>query len=148
MVSVEVPENKIELPRQQVPPHWGFGSPEDAERSVHALVPKPPKSTIGKLMQYGDKQLRFRARMALSTPEDADREFTVCYRLAKDHLGVFETVKPNSGESIAISLAWHHSKGNLRVGDPIQRDWGINVQAIGLIPALSCKASYDPEVTI
>lgn len=101
---------------QELPPYNGFGSLEDSKQSCLSLIPLPPKKDVIKMLENDGKMLRFAADMVSShahyvlidclgkcfnsaailcmqestRPEDKNRKFIICYRLADDMMTIFE----------------------------------------------------------
>eukprot|EP00948_MAST-09A_sp_MAST-9A-sp1_P001863 g1863.t1 len=94
---ITVEEQTEEVKRMEIPPYNGFGSEQDSLNSFYNLVPKKPRINFLKQNKYGNKALRFRAKLLSGKPEDENRRFVVCFNLANDTLSVFEPVKRNSG---------------------------------------------------
>ena len=61
--------NLIDL---QLPPYNGFGDEEDSLGYVYRLIPKPPKKDYFKWVD-NQKNLRFKAKLNTTKPEDVDR---------------------------------------------------------------------------
>lgn len=100
MEAVEIEEVDNDAPPAAevvIPQHTGFGSQEDSLGSVHALVPKPPRKDIVKLVKNEGKMLRFSARLDTTHPADAERRFIVSFHLMDDTLQIFEPPRRNSG---------------------------------------------------
>lgn len=96
---LQLEEEKRPLPRNKPPPYTAFtiGSEEDSLGSCRSLQPKPPKKDFFKILANDGKQLRFRASLVSSAPEDAVREFIVIYYLSDDTVSVYEPPIRNSG---------------------------------------------------
>jgi len=85
-----------------VPPYNGYGSLDDSRQNCIALVPKPPKKDMHKLMNKDKIILRFTARMARTPTHalshaDAGRSFVLSYFLMDDSILIFEPPVRNSG---------------------------------------------------
>ncbi|XP_054617919.1 EF-hand domain-containing protein 1 isoform X1 [Dunckerocampus dactyliophorus] len=106
MKSIEVPRKmgKFEGMKKEIPPYNGFGSLEDSLQSCLSLIPAPPKKNVLKMLENGNKVLRYSVRMM--TPEDApqskknrdaDRRFILSYYLSNDTISIYENPQNNSG---------------------------------------------------
>ncbi|KAJ8871831.1 hypothetical protein PR048_028171 [Dryococelus australis] len=89
---------KKKLPPQQViPPHTGFGTPEDSLQSCLSLQPKPPKKDVIRYVVNASKYLRYEARLDWVHPEDKERRFIVLYSLSDGQISITEPPIRNSG---------------------------------------------------
>ncbi len=93
---------------KEIPKHNGFGTEEDSLISCLSLVPKPIKRDIQKTIDNDKKILRFGAKLASKTPEDAARMFIISYFLADDTISVYEP--PMRYTNLAI-------KSNIKIKD-------------------------------
>eukprot|EP00039_Didymoeca_costata_P014114 m.224231 g.224231 ORF g.224231 m.224231 type:complete len:552 (+) comp15948_c0_seq8:136-1791(+) len=103
-IDVALPEEI--KPQPEVPPHTGIGSAEDSLLSCITIAPKAPSGTksLPKLLKYDNKILRFKSHVE-NIEELKDRTFILNYRLADDHISVFEPTTPNSGTTQGLFLA-------------------------------------------
>ncbi|KAF6256559.1 hypothetical protein COO60DRAFT_1627135 [Scenedesmus sp. NREL 46B-D3] len=88
------------LPRPALPPYNGYGTLDDSKQNCVALVPKPPKKDMHKLMNKDKIILRFTARMTPGSSvshADAGRRFVLSYFMMDDSLLIFEPPVRNSG---------------------------------------------------
>ncbi|XP_037015466.2 EF-hand domain-containing protein 1 [Artibeus jamaicensis] len=83
--------------KQELPPYNGFGLVEDSAQNCFALIPKPPKKDIMKMLMNDNKVLRYLASLESPIPEDKDRRFVFSYFLATDMISIFEPPVRNSG---------------------------------------------------
>eukprot|EP00163_Fabomonas_tropica_P034786 TRINITY_DN9832_c0_g2_i1.p1 TRINITY_DN9832_c0_g2~~TRINITY_DN9832_c0_g2_i1.p1 ORF type:complete len:713 (-),score=250.44 TRINITY_DN9832_c0_g2_i1:235-2373(-) len=97
MQPIDAEESRPPTPKVNVPPPTGFGSEEDSLGSVMALVPRPPRKNLKKMMENEGKTLRFSARLDTAKPDDIDRRFIVTFYLSDDTVQVFEPPQRNSG---------------------------------------------------
>ncbi|KAI8464444.1 MAG: hypothetical protein J3K34DRAFT_526184 [Monoraphidium minutum] len=100
--AIDIAEPVPPVPRPAVPPYNGYGSLDDSRQNCVALVPKPPKKDMHKLMNKDKIILRFTARMAPTATHslshaDAGRCFVLSYFLMDDSLLIFEPPVRNSG---------------------------------------------------
>ena len=84
-------------PTPEIPPHTGFGTPEDSLGSVNRLAPAPPRRDFVKLAKNEGKVLRFEGAMISTATVDLNRKFIISYFLADDTMSVFEPPVRNSG---------------------------------------------------
>nr|CAD7450862.1 unnamed protein product [Timema bartmani] len=82
---------------QSIPPHMGFGTPEDSLQSCLSLQPKSAKKDIVRYVYNANKHLRYEARLDWVHPEDKDRKFIILYSLSNCHLSIMEPPIRNSG---------------------------------------------------
>ena len=87
------------VPPTELPPYNGFGSEEDSAGSCRNMVMKPPKKDCGKFVRHGSDVLRFAAEFSRPAPEDARRQFILCFFLADDTVSVYEYAVRNSGHT-------------------------------------------------
>eukprot|EP00879_Flechtneria_rotunda_P003529 GHRR01003761.1.p1 GENE.GHRR01003761.1~~GHRR01003761.1.p1 ORF type:complete len:637 (+),score=222.63 GHRR01003761.1:163-2073(+) len=88
------------LPRPALPPYNGYGTLDDSKQNCVALVPKPPKKDMHKLMNKDKIILRFTARMTPGSSvshADAGRRFVLSYFMMDDSILIFEPPVRNSG---------------------------------------------------
>uniref|UniRef100_A0A2R8MQY8 EF-hand domain-containing protein 1 n=1 Tax=Callithrix jacchus TaxID=9483 RepID=A0A2R8MQY8_CALJA len=83
--------------KQELPPYNGYGLVEDSAQNCFALIPKPPKKDIIKMLVNDNKVLRYLAALESPIPEDKDRRFVFSYFLATDMISIFEPPVRNSG---------------------------------------------------
>ncbi|XP_045049199.2 EF-hand domain-containing protein 1 isoform X1 [Desmodus rotundus] len=83
--------------KQELPPYNGFGLVEDSAQNCFALIPKPPKKDIVKMLLNDNKVLRYLASLESPIPEDKGRRFVFSYFLATDMISIFEPPVRNSG---------------------------------------------------
>ncbi|XP_046865042.1 EF-hand domain-containing protein 1-like [Xenia sp. Carnegie-2017] len=95
--SVNVAERKGESPKHVIPPYNGFGSLDDSLQSCLSLIPQPPKKDFIRMLENGNKVLRYSAIMESVRPEDKDRKFIIIYRLADDMITIYEPPVRNAG---------------------------------------------------
>jgi len=79
------------------PASTGFGSEEDSMGSFLFLNPKKPKKNYRKMRENDRKEMRFLAKFANPTVQDADRRFVVTFYLGDEKVGVYEKSERNSG---------------------------------------------------
>ncbi|WIA37576.1 hypothetical protein OEZ86_014482 [Tetradesmus obliquus] len=97
---LQVAEAIPPLPRPALPPYNGYGTLDDSKQNCVALVPKPPKKDMHKLMNKDKIILRFTARMTPGSSvshADAGRRFVLSYFMMDDSLLIFEPPVRNSG---------------------------------------------------
>ncbi|XP_075454713.1 EF-hand domain-containing protein 1 isoform X2 [Ascaphus truei] len=94
---VDVTKKKEEEVPQEMPPYNGFGLLEDSLQNCLALVPKPPKKDIFKMLENDHKVLRYAALLDSVNPEDKGRRFIISYFLSDDMISIFEPQVRNSG---------------------------------------------------
>uniref|UniRef100_A0A8C5TKP6 EF-hand domain containing 1 n=1 Tax=Malurus cyaneus samueli TaxID=2593467 RepID=A0A8C5TKP6_9PASS len=82
---------------QVIPPHNGFGIPEDSLQNCLSLVPKPPRKNIIKMLENNLKVLRYQMALESPVPEDKNRIFILSYFLSDDTVSIFEPPVRNSG---------------------------------------------------
>ncbi|XP_036772286.1 EF-hand domain-containing protein 1 isoform X2 [Manis pentadactyla] len=83
--------------KQELPPYNGYGLVEDSAQNCFALIPKPPKRDVLKMLMNDNKVLRYLAALESPIPEDKDRRFVFSYFLATDTISIFEPPVRNSG---------------------------------------------------
>uniref|UniRef100_A0A7S1LQW8 EF-hand domain-containing family member C2 n=1 Tax=Neobodo designis TaxID=312471 RepID=A0A7S1LQW8_NEODS len=97
-ISSVVAKGTVKPPTHFPPPHIGFGSEEDSLRSCKSLLLKPPPIDTAKQQREAGKVMIFRASLhKLQQPEDAGREFVVCFHRASDEVEITERQLRNSG---------------------------------------------------
>ncbi|KAL3315624.1 EF-hand domain-containing protein 1 [Cichlidogyrus casuarinus] len=94
-IDVSLPEET--MPKLELPPYNDFGMPDDSLMQMKCFVPKPPKTDVPKLVDYGTKQLRYSACLESPNAEDAIRKFLLIYNLSNDMISVREIGVKNSG---------------------------------------------------
>jgi len=97
MAPIKVSEDKKAEPMMEVPPHNGYGDPEDSVQNVLHLIQKPPKKDFAKFMNKDGMILRFQTHLVTDKPEDVDRQFIIAIYLADDTVAVYEPPMRNSG---------------------------------------------------
>ncbi|XP_063223863.1 EF-hand domain-containing protein 1-like isoform X2 [Bacillus rossius redtenbacheri] len=95
--KMDVFPKKKPPPKPAIPPHTGFGTPEDSLQSCLSLQPKPPRKDVIRYVVNANKNLRYEARLDWVHPEDKDRRFIVLYSLADGNLSITEPPVRNSG---------------------------------------------------
>ncbi|CAG9467861.1 unnamed protein product [Pedinophyceae sp. YPF-701] len=97
-------DQPLKVPVASVAPDWyGIGSERDQMQSVLRLVPKPPKPSWTKFLNYDGVALRFVGRMvdmeglAPVGPADEERRFVLSFYPADDTVGIYEPPVRNSG---------------------------------------------------
>merc|ERR1712159_79293 len=88
LVPMDVDDPPPPEPMMEVPPHNGYGDPEDSLQNVLHLIAKPPKKDFHKFMDNDRKILRFQARFVTDAPEDVHRDFIIAVYLADDTVGI------------------------------------------------------------
>jgi len=94
---IDVKGPAAHVPDRIIPPYNGFGSLEDSEQNCKSFMPKPPKKDFIKMLEYDMDTLRYELKLVSTRPEDAQRRFIMSYRLADDHLSIYERNLRNSG---------------------------------------------------
>lgn len=74
----------MEIKKNKIPPHNGFGSELDTLQNCLNLVPKPPKVDIAKKFTYDRVILRFECRLIGKNEEDAEKKFLLSYFCGDD----------------------------------------------------------------
>eukprot|EP00775_Hariotina_reticulata_P011400 gene11400-11548_t len=98
--AMQVAEAIPPMPRPALPPYNGYGTLDDSRQNCVALVPKPPKKDMHKLMNKDKIILRFTARMtpvSSVSHADAGRRFVLSYFMMDDSILLFEAPVRNSG---------------------------------------------------
>ncbi|XP_069873404.1 EF-hand domain-containing protein 1 isoform X2 [Dipodomys merriami] len=83
--------------KQELPPYNGYGLVEDSIQNCFALIPKPPRKDIVKMLINDNKVLRYLAALESPIAEDKERRFIFSYFLATDMISIFEPPVRNSG---------------------------------------------------
>ncbi|XP_053736475.1 EF-hand domain-containing protein 1-like [Synchiropus splendidus] len=83
--------------KKEVPPYNYFGSLEDSLQNCLSLIPKPSKRNVQKMLENGNKVLRYTAQLDSPNPEDEGRHFILSYYLSNDMIGIYEKPTRNSG---------------------------------------------------
>jgi EF-hand domain-containing protein 1 len=103
LLPLDVSQPKPHLPVPQLPPHNGFGDPEDAEQNCKKLIPTPVRRVARADVDPDRAVLRFSARFAnradrqpLSSA-DLRRRFILSFYLSDGCLSIYEPPIPNSG---------------------------------------------------
>uniref|UniRef100_A0A7S0S6H3 EF-hand domain-containing protein n=1 Tax=Chlamydomonas leiostraca TaxID=1034604 RepID=A0A7S0S6H3_9CHLO len=102
LAAVDVKEPSSSLPRPALPPYNGYGTLEDSLQNCLALVPKPPRRDMHKLMNKDKIILRFTVRIVETdthkhSPTDLARRFVLSYFMMDDSVQVFEPPVRNNG---------------------------------------------------
>ncbi|XP_074166759.1 EF-hand domain-containing protein 1 isoform X1 [Sminthopsis crassicaudata] len=95
--TIDVSKKPPPVIKQELPPYNGFGLIEDSAQNCFALIPKPPRKDIIKMLMGDNKVLRYRAILESPIPEDKGRHFIFSYFLATDMVSIFEPPVRNSG---------------------------------------------------
>jgi len=83
--------------KRKVPPHLGFGSPEDTMQTVvNPIMPKAIKRNFVKALTNGSKVMRFKARLISSVRENDERDFIISFFLENDEMSIFERPSCNT----------------------------------------------------
>ncbi|NWH56083.1 EFHC1 protein, partial [Geococcyx californianus] len=82
---------------QVIPPYDGFGMPEDSLQNCFSLFPKPPKKDVIKMLEKGNKVLRYQVTLESPDPVDRKRRFILSYFLSNDTISIYEPPVRNSG---------------------------------------------------
>ena len=90
-------QEKIKQKIATPPPYNGFGDEEDSLTSWKFLVLHAPVKDVAKFIAFDKINLRFKAKMITTKPEDVDRSFIITYFLADDTIAVYEPPIRNSG---------------------------------------------------
>ncbi|NWV20190.1 EFHC1 protein, partial [Origma solitaria] len=94
---VDVTKKPAEKVEQVIPPHNGFGVPEDSLQNCLSLIPKPPRKDIIKMLENNLKVLRYQVALESPVPEDKNRRFILSYFLSDDTISIYEPPIRNSG---------------------------------------------------
>ncbi|KAJ9588707.1 hypothetical protein L9F63_017999 [Diploptera punctata] len=95
---IDVFEKKPPPPVLPIPPHLGFGSPEDSLQScLTVTIPVPPKKDVVRYVYNINKYLRYEAIMDWVHPEDKNRKFVFSYCLSDCSITINEIPQRNSG---------------------------------------------------
>ncbi|NWV31567.1 EFHC1 protein, partial [Grantiella picta] len=94
---VDVNKKPTEKVAQVIPPHNGFGVPEDSLQNCLSLIPKPPRKDIIKMLENNLKVLRYQMALESPVPEDKNRRFILSYFLSDDTISIYEPPVRNSG---------------------------------------------------
>lgn len=93
----DMPSVDVSAPAQaplnvEIPPYNGIGTPEDSYLSCVSINPTAPSGTksLLQLLKYENKLLRFEAEMDSAEEHAAGRKFIVSFRLADEHVSVYE----------------------------------------------------------
>ncbi|KAL6762171.1 hypothetical protein V8C86DRAFT_2521922 [Haematococcus lacustris] len=102
LAPAEVREPMVQLPQPALPPYNGYGTLEDSLQNCLALVPKPPRRDMHKLMNKDKIILRFTVRMLETDTHkhsltDLARRFVLSYFMMDDTIQVYEPPVRNSG---------------------------------------------------
>ncbi|XP_070395546.1 EF-hand domain-containing protein 1-like [Dermacentor albipictus] len=95
VIDVDVKEE--ERPQQPVPPHNGFGSPEDTLQSVLRITPRRARRDSRLVLEKEGIVLRFQATLDSTLPLDRERSFVICFYPSDDTVSILERPLPNSG---------------------------------------------------
>ena len=94
-IKLSIPEHHI--PKAEIPPYNGYGSPEDSLGSVYSLNPKAPKVDMKKMFKQDMHVLRFDAKLVSTEPDDETRNFIVSFYCGDDTIQVYEICDKNAG---------------------------------------------------
>jgi len=102
LAALDVAEPIVPLPKPAVAPYNGYGTLEDSLQNCMALLPKPPRKDMHKLMNKDKIILRFQAKMVDSdlyklSHSDQGRRFIISYFMMDDTIQIFEPPVRNSG---------------------------------------------------
>ena len=102
LTPINVQEPIVPLSKPALPPFNGYGTLEDSLQNCLALVPKPPKRDMHKLMNKDKIILRFTVKMMDTDTHkhsaiDLARRFVLSYFMMDDTVQVFEPPIRNSG---------------------------------------------------
>ncbi|XP_019953070.2 EF-hand domain-containing protein 1 [Paralichthys olivaceus] len=97
MKPIEVQKTVDVDRKKEVPPYNGFGSLEDSLQNCSALIPKPPKKDVMKMLENNNKVLCYSATLDSQNPTDEGRRFILSYFLSNDMISIFENPTRNSG---------------------------------------------------
>jgi hypothetical protein len=96
-IDVDEPDFYFDSMSAPPPPYNGWGDEEDSLGYCYSLHPTPPRKDIAKLLRNQGQVLRFSAEFVNPVPQDAGRQFVICFDLADDQISVFERPRRNSG---------------------------------------------------
>ena len=100
-VDVSLPHEEAKV--VDLPPHNGFGDPEDSAQNCRMLVPRPPRKIIPPQRSSDIDILRFSAKLKEKHENerlsscDRNRRFILSYSLTEGTILVYEPPIPNSG---------------------------------------------------
>ncbi|NXU11158.1 EFHC1 protein, partial [Pardalotus punctatus] len=94
---VDINKKPTEKVAQVIPPHNGFGIPEDSLQNCLSLIPKPPRKDIIKMLENNLKILRYQVALDSPVPVDKNRCFILSYFLSDDTISIYEPPVRNSG---------------------------------------------------
>lgn len=97
LLRIDVSKKEPPPVKQELPPYNGYGLVEDSAQNCFALIPKPPKRDVLKMLMNDNKVLRYLAALESPIPEDKDHRFVFSYFLATDTISIFEPPVHNSG---------------------------------------------------
>jgi len=95
--AIKLAVSKPVIPKAEIPPYNGYGTPEDSLGSVYALQPAKPKVDMKKLFKQDMHVLRFDAKLVSTEPDDETRTFIVSFYCGNDTVQVYEICDKNSG---------------------------------------------------
>nr|XP_037280544.1 EF-hand domain-containing protein 1-like [Rhipicephalus microplus] len=95
VIDVDIKEE--ERPQQPVPPHNGFGSPEDTLQSVLRITPRRARKDSRQILEKEGIVLRFQATLDSTLPLDKERSFVICFYPSDETVSILERPLPNSG---------------------------------------------------
>ena len=95
--DVELRQKEVKTVKAEMPPYNGFGSEEDSLANCLSLIPKPIYQDMHRFLKNRGKVLRFRAKFANPSPEDAGRLFVISYFMDAETTSVYEPPARNSG---------------------------------------------------
>uniref|UniRef100_A0A4X2L023 EF-hand domain containing 1 n=1 Tax=Vombatus ursinus TaxID=29139 RepID=A0A4X2L023_VOMUR len=95
--AIDVSKKPPPAIKQELPPYNGFGLVEDSAQNCFALIPKPLKKDVIKMLTDDHKVLRYMAVLESPIPEDRGRHFIISYYLATEMITIFEPPVRNSG---------------------------------------------------
>ncbi|XP_077487434.1 EF-hand domain-containing protein 1-like [Amblyomma americanum] len=95
VIDVDVKEE--ERAQQPIPPHNGFGSPEDTLQSVLRINPRRARRDSRQVLEKEGIVLRFQAALDSTLALDRERSFVVCFYPSDETVSILERPLPNSG---------------------------------------------------
>ncbi len=95
--DVQLRQEEVKSTKQEMPPYNGFGSEEDSLANCLSLIPKPIYQDMHRFLKNRGKVLRFKAKFADPSPEDAGRLFVISYFMDAETTSVYEPPQRNSG---------------------------------------------------
>ena len=95
--DVKLRQEEVKATKQEMPPYNGFGGEEDSLANCLSLIPKPIHQDMHRFLKNRGKVLRFKARFADPSPEDAGRFFVISYFMDDETTSVYEPPQRNSG---------------------------------------------------